>query len=82
MELPNVDLVKEITDAMALLTRDWKISAKTESSAALFFSTGWASRAGKLPHSGEICADVSMQLFVQLREKALNAYNEISRISL
>ena len=27
-------------------------------------------------------ADVSMQLFVQLREKALNAYNEISRISL
>ena len=27
-------------------------------------------------------ADVSIQLFVQLREKALNAYNEISRISL
>lgn len=27
-------------------------------------------------------AEVSMQLFVQLREKALNAYNELSRINL
>lgn len=27
-------------------------------------------------------AEVSMQMFVQLREKALNAYNELSRISL
>lgn len=27
-------------------------------------------------------AEVSMQMFVQLREKALSAYNEISRISL
>jgi len=27
-------------------------------------------------------AEVSMQMFVQLREKALNAYSELSRISL
>ena len=27
-------------------------------------------------------AEVSMQMFVQLREKALTAYNELSRISL
>lgn len=27
-------------------------------------------------------ADVSMQMFVQLREKALSAYSELSRISL
>ena len=27
-------------------------------------------------------AEVATQLFVQVREKALNAYNELSRISL